>query len=622
MKIKKIIINSFRGLENIEFELNGDLNIFKGANKLGKSTIIDSAMWVLCGETLINGVQDQDNRNQNNLKAELNVILEMDNGIILERKYKDIWKEDEYGDLKYARTQNDFFVNGAKYKKGEYFEYIKDTLNLTKRLKVDKFKLLRCLMDYNYFCNEETQISRQFITKDLLGLETDEELLNREEFALIRDDMRIQKYADGKCINKYQTEIKQINLEIDEKKSIIENAKKNIDEDKLENYQKLVDERTSLIITDIRSNAQYSSYIERLNEIDINIQEEQKNQLKTKYELENRKLSLVNEGHKINFAIQDKQNNIETLKIAIEKNNNLIAEREKTISYFGNEEVKKIVCPNCNTIVNEKEIAIIKKNNKSEIEKIKKDIERLSNENQDKLNQIENLKKDIESLQNKKENYGSEYHDCVKKLEEVEKQIESNEKVKELLLEKEKVNSNLNTFINDYNTEKNEKICELNEQISILDSMNENLKKIETQKMIIDNLKGRKALLENCIYLVKEFKSLRNNIIKENISKAFPNVEIEIIEESDKTGCTEEVCYAKLKGVEYKAINDGHRYLVGIMIIENIKRVLGLSDLPLIFDKFADIDGNTLKQIQSITKSQIITTLVNDENKITLSNEK
>lgn len=620
MKIKKIIINSFRGIENVEFELDKKLNIFKGANKLGKSTIIDSAMWVLCGETLVNGVQDQDNRNQNNLKNELNVILEMENGIILERKYKDIWKEDEYGELKYVRTQNDFFVNGAKYKKGEYFEYIKDAIGLNKRLKVDKFKLLRCIMDYNYFCNEETQISRNFITKDLLGLATDEEILNDKRFESIKVDMQLQKYADGKCINKYQTEIKQINNDIVDKKALIENAKNNIDEEKLSKYQELVDERTSLIVDDIRSNSEYLAYNERLNEISINIQEEQKNQLKTKFELENEKQTLIGKGNKYNYSIQEKKQIINVKNNEIKQNNSLIEKLNEEINFFSNNS-GKIICPHCNKVANEKQVEENENKNKQIIKNAQIKIKDLNDNNSKLQEEIRTLENEISNLENQKKECADEYYSCIEKLNKINSEIESNLKVKELLLESEEVKSNLNKFINDYNTKKSERINELNVEINYLENMKNDVIRIQTMTEILNNLKIKKVNLENKIILVKDFKDLRSKIIKENISKVFPNVEIEIIEESDKTGCTEEVCYAKLKGVEYKAINDGHRYLVGIMIIEDIKKALGIEDLPLIFDKFADIDKNTLKQIQSITNAQIITTLVSDDNKIKLINE-
>ena len=52
--------------------------------------------------------------------------------------------------------------------------------------------------------------------------------------------------------------------------------------------------------------------------------------------------------------------------------------------------------------------------------------------------------------------------------------------------------------------------------------------------------------------------------------------------------------------------------------IENIKQKLQLENLPIIFDKLADVDHEMLQKISDITKSQIFTTKVGEEEEITL----
>ena len=74
-----------------------------------------------------------------------------------------------------------------------------------------------------------------------------------------------------------------------------------------------------------------------------------------------------------------------------------------------------------------------------------------------------------------------------------------------------------------------------------------------------------------------------------------------------------------MKNVEFNGMNDGYKYLLGIQIIEDIKKHLGLKDLPIVFDKFADIDSKTLESINNITKSQLFTTLVEETKEIILN---
>ena len=58
--------------------------------------------------------------------------------------------------------------------------------------------------------------------------------------------------------------------------------------------------------------------------------------------------------------------------------------------------------------------------------------------------------------------------------------------------------------------------------------------------------------------------------------------------------------------------------MIGITFIENIKQKLQLENLPIIFDKLADVDHEMLQKISDITKSQIFTTKVGEEEEITL----
>ena len=140
--------------------------------------------------------------------------------------------------------------------------------------------------------------------------------------------------------------------------------------------------------------------------------------------------------------------------------------------------------------------------------------------------------------------------------------------------------------------------------------------KIESLEEEIKQLKQAIFSCEIKKDLVKEFKETKLKLIKESTHTVFPQLDFEIMEVNVNTGAMKEVCYAKLKDVEYKGINDGHRKLVGIIIIEDIKKALGIDDLPIIFDKRADVDNDMLETIKKTTNAQIITTEVSDNETI------
>ena len=195
MKIENLKIENFRGLKDLEFNFKDGLNLFSGSNGIGKSTVIDAIMWVLCDETLVYGKQSADNRNQNNLRDIIKVSLKLDNGLELERTYYDKYKEDLEGNLRYDKLVNEFKINGAKYGSKEYFDYIKyNIIKLDRNVIIPKdYNLIRSLMDYNYFGSIDYKISRALLEK-VLNLKTDEEIVNEEQYAPIKTDMQLLKF--------------------------------------------------------------------------------------------------------------------------------------------------------------------------------------------------------------------------------------------------------------------------------------------------------------------------------------------------------------------------------------------------------------------------------------------
>jgi putative ATP-dependent endonuclease of the OLD family len=49
MKIEKLYIQNFKGIETFDFELNTDLNILVGNNETGKSTVLEAIYLCLTG---------------------------------------------------------------------------------------------------------------------------------------------------------------------------------------------------------------------------------------------------------------------------------------------------------------------------------------------------------------------------------------------------------------------------------------------------------------------------------------------------------------------------------------------------------------------------------------------
>lgn len=619
MKIKKIKIDSFRGLKNLEFDLKNKINVFSGANGLGKSTIIDSIMWVLTDETLVYGKQNSDNRNFENLKDVIKVTLELDNGATLERTYYDKWKEDADGNLKFDKVINEFRINGAKYGSKEYFEFVKDNiLKLDRNILVPKdYNILRSLMDYNYFGSIDYKISRAFLEK-ILNLKSDEELLSEEQFAPIKIDMQVLKYDIAKTINKFKNEFDNLDKDIKTKEMYLKDLEEKVDTSKLEQLDSLTLQRNELFNSNFDLEPENLRLNQLLDLIYEEIKEQEENTTEAIFEAQQKINNLVIKGSKCDTDVISLKREIESNNKLLESSELYIKDLEEEINEINNEKFEETTCPNCKIVLNASEKDLFEEKKKIRVASINEKITDTQNKRLKYKEYIENNEKEIAEITLEKEQLGKEYFETKEKLSALEKQKQENEKVKELKAKEFEIKTQIDEAKKKYLFEKNRKFEELNSKIAEYSEQQTLPSRIEILKTEIKDLKVKRAYSEHCIDLAKEFKELKLQMIKQNIGNVFPTLDIEIIEENENTGSMKEVCYLKLKNVEYKGINDGHRKMIGITFIENVKKKLNLQDLPIVFDKYADIDNEMVKVILNMTNSQIFSTKVGNEKEITL----
>lgn len=622
MKIKNVEIKRFRNLENVSFDLK-QTNIFSGKNGIGKTTIIDSILWCLCGETIVYGKQDSDNRNSHNLRDIVNVILTFEfNGVetTLERKYYDNWVVDKDGNEKFSEVKNLYFVNGSKYKKDEYYDYIKGLINVPKYISIPKdYNLLRSLIDYNYYSSIDYKIARKF-TENILKLKSDSEIIEEERFKDIKIDMQILNYDFAKCINKYDNERKEKEILVADKTTLLNNYKSQYDIDKVNELAKLEEERNKEIAKNIENETEFKGIFESLEQTRLIIQETKENQKNTNFEITNKLNELIKKGYNIDNEIKSLQSDLKVLEY---KSETAIVDRKRLESQKGDLQkatFKEILCPYCGGIVNQNEKDNFEKHQNEEKGKIEEKLDSLINEYSDNQRKIYEINKKIRELTEEKTKVGSTYYELKAKETDIDKSFEE-QTIKPLEERAEELNKKLEELKNEFNVKKIATISELTSKIDEYSNIRTLPNKIESLEEEIKQLKQAIFSCEIKKDLVKEFKETKLKLIKESTHTVFPQLDFEIMEVNVNTGAMKEVCYAKLKDVEYKGINDGHRKLVGIIIIEDIKKALGIDDLPIIFDKRADVDNDMLETIKKTTNAQIITTEVSDNETITNKGE-
>lgn len=572
MIIKKMKIKKFRGVENVEFDFLNSLNAFSGENGIGKTTLLDSILWVLCDETLICGKTNSSNLDDNDIKAPLEVELDLvkadGSELILKRNYYAKFNNDVFDDY-----VNKFSINDANYSVSDYFKRIKQELGLQNEPIVKGFNILRCLIDFDYFGSIDYKIAREVI-ENVLKLESAGDIINKEKYFEIKNDLIGQNYDISKTKTMYNTQKKNKEYEIDKIKNEMNVLKDNIKPLNKTKYENLKNDVEEVKIKEYEHSVEYKKIKKEFEDFSNDVQ-------LTYNEL----MKLKNDYRTLEIKNANVLNPLET------KNKEL----ENLRTQFIKVKASATKCPKCDFVLNENDIV--------------KQLTEISNRGKKLNNEIEELKKLIKTdelniLKNNISLKEEEYNNLLNKQNELKSQFTS-------LIEKEDLESQ------NFYKAKQERLDALKEEIYKME-LESNKKPLEDKEQELEKSKVDLAKLELKTQLLIEFEKDKIYEISKKVNTVFPNIEFILTEVSNK-GAELKTCKATYNGVDYLRLNDGQKIKLGLEIIDDFNRYLGILDpLPVVFDKMKDLSNSSITSILDNFKFQIFTTFVDNNTKIVL----
>lgn len=578
MRLKKISIVKFRNLSNVEFEIPDGKKavVFGGRNGVGKTTMIDSVMWLLCDETIVYGKENSDNLDKNNRKetVEVTALFIKDDGTELELKRKLYPKFTKSGE--FSSYANEFYINGAEYASKKYLaRLLNDELGVRVENNPDvtSFNTLRSILDYNYLSSIKYQVAREKIEK-LLKLSNDTDLINDSRFALIKDELKAQLFDVAKVktkLNKKKSVSDEMVTRLTSEYQVLKNAFTPVDE---KAYFELTQKRDEISKKEYEHSADYKSIMAKMEEFNKVVYEAQNsmNTNKKKYDL------LVLEINNTNMNIKHYNSELGTLR--------------DTFVSVKNSSRK---CPNCNFELDK--------------ESINKRLQEINQKGQSINETIKQLQEKLNTLD--LATATTEFETSKKKYEELfQKQSEFNSKLKEIM---DNENEESRIFYNEKQTALNE----INGKILAMESAS-NKSALENKEKELKIAREDLSVVERQLLVLDEFVEYKNGIIKSRINEVFPNLDFRLSTESD-TGAIQNTCQVFLKNVDYNGVNTGNKIVLGFEIINSLRKAFGVTEsLPIIFDELSNLDKiNFGKAIQSQT-NQVITTIVNDSDSIKL----
>ena len=577
IKLKKLKLENFKGIKNLEIDFKEDVTNILADNGKGKTTIFDAYTWLLWDKDSLNRKDfsikpyGKDGEEIHNLESTVEGTLEFDNEeIILKKIYKEIWtKKRGSTQAEFTGHTTDYYMNAVPVKKKEY------TDRLAAVIDEENFNLLSNPIYFNQILDKNKR--RSIVLGLIEDIGKDEVLKENENLKKLPldkykiDEIKAMAKDSAKKINK---DIESIPARIDE----LEKSKiGEIDFDALEFRKNFV---TPAIKEIDEKLADVSTSSEEIKEITSKMSEleQEKSKIKTNFEIENHKITSKNKNTLDEKAKDEKE---------LQEINDTVARLAGNIDDYRAEWVKinsskyegDFKCPTCGHDLEEHQIEEI-----------------IAKFNLDKSKKLENIEKEVEKIKARIEDYKKRIEEIKSKKYELLEEIKLDEaKIKalddEIKTLKEKL-SNLSTGDKTELIKKKEELTkeldELNKTLSLQgqnEKLDERIKELEQQEK--DLAKSYEEQQE-IIYLCEEYTRTYVDLVSDKINAAFYNVKIKLFEQQINGGITE-TCEVTLDGVPYSDLNSAGKINAGLDVINAISEKLDIQ-VPIFIDNAESIN--------------------------------
>lgn len=636
--LKSLTLKNFKGIKDLQIDFSKVTNIY-GENATGKTTIVDSFMWLLFGKDSKDRKDfdiktlDPSGEPLHGLEHSVTGVLEIDGSDLkLQRIYKEKWsKPTGKAEQELKSHTTDYYLNDIPVKQKEYNEKINELLN------EDIFKLVTSPL---YFSNLNWKKQREILL-DIIGDVDDETVLNYNS--------KLKK-LDGVLKDGIDNYLKRV-------KSTLQKLKKN-----QETYPVRIDECNNQIVSDDFTDIEIEkrNVLNQIEQIDSQIADKSKindykleisNELfslKSDYnsKLNNAKLSSFNEKRKLekelsemNYKLQDVKHDIslsersskqfildiENCSKSIDNKETEVEKLRKKFIDIREEQLEidenKFICPMCKRPLDADDIEY-------------KKAEMLQNFNEDKAKRLEetrakgktynsiiaDLKANIEKYQSKLDDnevyiktLRDQERDLVSLIERKQTEIDNFvlpepkfDGMEEMQKTIEKVQEKLNSSTTVDNSELLEKKKELTVTLSSLNNklakqdnnvrLKARISELEKEEKEVAN---KIAQLEGEVFLGEEFIKTKVEILESSINKKFKGaVQFKLFKQLVNGGL-EETCEATVNGVPFSNANTASQINAGLSIIDTLCEHYNIT-APIFIDNREAINNIVLIDSQII----------------------
>lgn len=623
MKILNLTLQNFRGIKNLDLQLDGhDAKIF-GANGTGKTTIANAVCWLMAGvpATGEKGF-DPKTTGTHGIRHSAAITMTLDDGaqITFSKEFYEIWKRKKGAEnSEFSGNTTDYRIDGVKESEKTYNAKIEEVCGCS----IEKIKMLLLL---GYFAESLTVDERREILIDVCGDVTDAEVILENKLSELTSYLRIP----GTDSQYYST---------DQYKTIAQERKKNLNKD-LTRIPERIDEVSLKIPETIEDEKDLESRARELERGKEKIRQEARDMQNTdtrqevlrasiaglETELETKRTAYIKQGNdaneeiyaairsvsaekrKILTGIVDAKNEHELLAEEYERLNKmrsrLLSEYEKAQKEQWDEGQE--ICPTCGQQLQPDKIQNMREefnHKKSQTkERINRDGQACS---KTVLSALEDKISDAKERIGK---YEAKLQDTIQRLENLENSAAApppfestagytdiKQHIDKLQSERQSAATDAESATSEIRRIQKEKIDKIDQDIREINLRIAQVKLAKESQARIKELEQEKhsksAELENVehgIHLCDEFIRAKVRMVNDRINSHFRNIHFQLFKEQIngglKNACDPMLQNADGEWVEYKSANTAAQTNAGLEIIDVLNKHYGTS-LPVIMDR-------------------------------------
>lgn len=590
VRIKEMKLRNFKGIKERDIDFNLlDTNIY-GKNATGKTTIVDSFMWLFFNKDS-SGAGDFDIKTKtpdgeyiHNLEHLVEAVVEVDG---TETTFKKVYKEKytkQRGSVAATFTGHttNYFVNDVPKKKKEYEEIITSLFD-------DKY--FQIITDPFYFNQKMKWQDRRSLLIDICGDVSDEVVIaSNSDLAPLNgvlasksvDDYRLQLKSKMKPIN---DELKAIPIKINEANLAIPTDIETIDEDKLTYINNRINEAESKKQRILSGGviAEKEKEIIQFNNQKIMFQNERPD-IKS---LQDEEFALSIKIDSLERKKERAENEIQAKKSQQKSNELMRDELRNKFTEVNNMQYdeSKNICPHCGQELPQEKIDGFMEefniNKSKQLENINKDGKRLKEQFESITEDIQVLEKDIQNHQILINDYKLKLKEVAKKIANANDDFAKKQQPKLDEIDEKIVNAEREMEFLKSNT--GEEVAKINEEIGMLKEQRSHYEEIKakeylakTQTNRIAELEAREKELSNqyndmdkMLYLTDLFIKTKVAMLTEKINSHFKLCKFNLFEEQINGGLNE-VCEVTVNGVNYTDLNNAMKINAGLDVINTI----------------------------------------------------